>query len=450
MRRALLLATLLVLAGCSAPTAGGPAAPAGPTDAPEPATDAPDTATASPDRTTTAPGDDPTTDRPDDEETDDALVTVEGPDPDANETDLFLRTRALLEADTDPPRVVVTASPDVDFPATRVDRTFRALWIPRLDPDDPRRPATGGFPTASPAFYYPQTHTIYVNPVYVDNAAVNIEEILIEEFAHAVQFRNATFDAYYDPLVDGTRFRANLTTDERLTAIAVREGVGDVFVTARVQSVSLGLAADETIGAVVETRYSRSGVGYRLGFGPYLFGYEYADRRIDRAVETFSVYADPPETGEQVLHDTDEAPTPLTVEVEGDLERLRADTYGELFLRPALTAGLNRSAAERAAEGWGNDRLLNLSYDGPDGRQQGFVWVLDWDSAVEAEEFARLFAEYVVERGRPAADGRYTLEGREWDLRRLDDDTVAVVIGSASFHEAVSVTASGANVTVSG
>jgi len=442
MRRALLVATLLVLAGCSAPTAGGPAASPGPTDAPEGAT--------TPDRTTTAtPGDDPTTERPDDD-TDDALVTVEGPDPDANETDLFLRTRALLEADTDPPRVVVTASPDVDLPATRVDATFRALWIPRLDPDDPRRPATGGFPTASPAFYYPQTHTIYVNPVYVDNAAVNIEEILIEEFAHAVQFRNATFDAYYDPLVDGTRFRANLTTDERLTAIAVREGVGDVFVTARVQSESLGLAADETIAAVLPTRYSRSGVGYRLGFGPYLFGYEYADRRLDRAVETFSVYADPPETGEQVLHDTDEAPTPLSVAVEGDLERLRADTYGELFLRPALTAGLNRSAAARAADGWGNDRLLNLSYDGPDGRERAFVWVLDWDSAAEAEEFARLFAEYVVERGRPAADGRYTLEGRQWDLRELDDDTVAVVIGSASFQDAVSVSAEGANVTVSG
>jgi hypothetical protein len=437
MRRPLLLATLLVLAGCSAPVTSGPTA----TPTPETPTDPGTTAERPTDETTTAPS-----------ESDDALVTVEGPDPDANETDLFLRTRRLLEADTEPPRVVVTRSPDVDFPRSTADITFRALFVPGVDPDAPRRGRReGGFPTASPAFYYSETHTIFVNPAVVDNPAVDIEEVLLEEFAHAVQFRNETFRAYYDARVDGNRFRANLSTDARLATIAVREGVGDVFVTARVQSESLGLPAGETIASVVDTRYRRSGVGYRLGFGPYLFGYEYAARTVDRAVETFSVYASPPVTGEQVLHDTDEAPTSLSVTVEGDLNRAGADTYGELFIRPALSAGLNGSAAARAADGWGNDRLLNVTYDTAAGRDSGFVWVLDWDTPAEAEEFARLFADYVTERGRAAADGRYTLEGREWDLRQLDDDTVAVVIGPASFHEAVTVeTGAAGNVTVSG
>lgn len=436
MRRPLLLAILLVLAGCSAPVASGPAA----TPTPETPTNAGTTAESPTDETTTAPS-----------ASDDALVTVEGPDPDANETDLFLRTRRLLEADTEPPRVVVTRSPDVDFPQSTTDLTFRALFVLGVDPDAPRRGGGGSFPTASPAFYYPQTHTVYVNPLYVDNPAVDIEEILVEEFAHAVQFRNETFSAYYDRRVDGNRFRANLTTDARLATIAVREGVGDVFVTARVQSESLGVPAEDTIAGVVDTRYSRSGVGYRLGFGPYLFGYEYATRTVDSAVGTFSVYADPPVTGEQVLHDTDESPTSLSVTVEGDLQRAGADTYGELFLRPALSGGLNRSAAARAADGWGNDRLLNVTYDTGAGRDSGFVWVLDWDDAGEAEEFSRLFAAYVDERGRPADDGRVALEGREWDLRQLDDDTVAVVIGPASFHEAVTVEAGGeGNVTVSG
>lgn len=440
MRRALLLASLLVLAGCSAPVATGPE----PTSAPETPTDTGATTEPSAEETTTT-----TTPA---ESTDDALVTVEGPDPDANETDLFLRTRRLLQADTEPPRVVVTRSPDVEFPRNTADVTFRALFVPRVDPDTPRPGGReGGFPTASPAFYYQQTHTIYVNPLVVDNPAVDIEEVLLEEFAHAVQFRNETFRAYYDRRVDGNRFRANLSTDERLATIAVREGVGDVFVTARVQSESLGVADGETIAAVVDSRYRRSGVGYRLGFGPYLFGYEYADRRLERAVDTFSVYANPPETGEQVLHDTDEGPTPLSVAVEGDLRRVRTDTYGELFLRPALSAGLNRSAAARAADGWGNDRLVNVTYDGPTGRDSGFVWVLDWDSPAEAREFSRLFAAYVAERGRPVDDGRFAFEGREWDLRQLDDDTVAVVVGPASLHDAVTVEAeSGGNVTVSG
>jgi len=438
MRRALLLATLLVLAGCSAPVASGP----DPTATPETPSDA---------ETTTEPPADGTTTDPATAE-DGALVSVEGPDPDANETDLFLRTRRLLEADTEPPGVVVTRSPDVEFPQSTADVTFRALFVPGVDPDAPQLGRDDGdFPTASPAFYYPGTHTIYLNPAIVDNPAVDIEEVLLEEFAHAVQFRNETFRTYYDARVEGSRFRGNLTTDDRLATIAVREGVGDVFVTARVQSESLGLAGDETIGAVVDTRYRRNGVGYRLGFGPYLFGYEYADRRLDRAVDTFSVYADPPESGEQVLHDTDEAPSPLSVAVEGDLERARTDTYGELFLRPALTGGLNRSAAARAADGWGNDRLLNVTYDAPSGRDSGFVWVLDWDDADEAAEFSRLFAEYVVERGRPAADGRYTFEGREWDLREVDDTTVAVVVGPTSLHEAVTVeTGMGGNLTVSG
>lgn len=431
MRRALVLSVLLVLAGCSAPLGGDSASPT--TETGDGAT--PSGTTTDPATTTTAgtPGDG--ADGSDAE----PLVTVEGADLDANATDLFLRTRDLLNADTEAPRVVVTRSPDVPFPDREV-RTFRALFLPSLDPDAPRRPgADTDWPGAAPAFYYQTTHTVYVNPRFVDNPAVEIEEILIEEFAHAVQFRNETFSAYYDARVDGIRFRSTLTTDDRLTTIAVREGVGDVYVTSRVQVESFDFPADRTIARFLATQYARAGVAYRLAYGPYLFGHEYANRTVDSAVGTFAVYADPPTTGEQVLHDTDEPPTNLTVDVRGDLTRARSDTYGELFLRPALSAGLDRDEAARAADGWGDDVLLNLTYDGETGPESGFVWVLDWDDPEEATEFARLFDSYLEERGRAADDGRYALENREWELRVVDEDTVAVVIGQPSFHAAVTV-----------
>ncbi len=441
MRRAVLLATLVVLAGCTGPFGLGSEST---TERTEPTpTDAP--ATPTPDGGTDGSG---TTDAPDGTDTGDGpesdpLVSVEGAELDANASDLFLRTRAALNADTEPPTVVVTSSPDIDFPEAELS-TFRALFLPSVDPDATRdRDLGGDWPTSSPALYFPDTHTVYVNPVYVDNRRVDIGEILLEEFAHAVQFRNETFREYYDPLVDGLQFRPGLSVDERLTTIAVREGVGDVYVTARVQEESLGTPPSETIGEAVDTRYNRLGVGFRLSFGPYLFGYEYAERNLDGPRSTFGVYADPPETGEQVLHDTDEPPTDLTVRVDGDLERERADTYGELFLRPALSSELNRSAAARAADGWGNDRLLNLTYDAPVGTTSGFVWVLDWDDRGEREEFQRLFAEYVADRGRFVGDGRYRFENRQWTVRTLDADTVAVVVGSETFLDAVAVTATG-------
>lgn len=448
MRRVALLALLLVLAGCSSPFGGTPETTETPepttapetTDAPDPATN---TAPSGGGETETGPGDgrETTTSDGDGPSDGEPLVAVEGPDVDANASDLFLRTRALLDADTEPPRVVVTRSPDVEFP-TQEASTFRALFLPSVDPDVRRDGGDrGSWPTASPAFYYPDSHTVYINPLYVDNRQVDIEEILVEEFAHAVQFRNETFRAYYDPLVDGLRFRSNVTTDQRLTVVAVREGVGDVYVTARVQQESLGVPSSQTIASAVDTRYDRLGVGFRLGFGAYLFGYQYADRRIDTAPETFGVYADPPRTGEQVLHDTDEGPTNLSVRVGDDLERARTNTYGELFLRPALSAGLDRSEAARAADGWGNDRLLNLTLDGPSGPTNGFVWVLDWDDAEERLEFQRLFRRYLEDRGLSVGDGRFSLENRQWTLRKVDDDTVAVVIGPSSFLDAVETTA---------
>jgi len=442
MRRAVLLATMLVLAGCSAP-AGSPA---------EPATEAPaDTAEAPPDgaetttvggasTTTSSDGGETNADPTTAEERDDQLVTVDGPDPDANESDLFRQTRALLGTDTEPPSVVVTGSPDVEFPEQGLE-TFRLLFLPRVDADAPRRPTRNrDWPTASPAFYYQQTHTVYIDSRKVNTVRVDIQEVLVEEFAHAVQFRNETFASYYDRRVDGLRFRPNQTTDDRLTTIAVREGVGDVYVTDRVQQESLGREPRESISRVVVSRYLRGGIGYRLAFGPYRFGYEYANRTLDGAAETFGVYGDPPRTGEQVLHPTDEAPTNLTVSVVGDdLEPTRTDTYGELFLRPVLSGGLNESAAERAADGWGYDRLVNLTYDRDGERTSGFVWVLDWDDAEEADEFERLFRAYLNDRGRTTDEGRWRFENRVWDLRRIDGDTVGIVIGPSAFADDVTV-----------
>ena len=107
-----------------------------------------------------------------------------------------------------------------------------------------------------------------------------------------------------------------------------------------------------------------------------------------------AIYADLPESTEQVLHPTRYFTTrdrPVAVAIGGTeaLEaagwhRIFEDTLGELPIRVLAGTKLPADRAERVADGWGGDRLRALAR----GDDLALVWMTAWDSPADATEFA--------------------------------------------------------------
>lgn len=110
------------------------------------------------------------------------------------------------------------------------------------------------------------------------------------------------------------------------------------------------------------------------------------------------LYADPPDSTEQVLHpdkfaareEPDEValPADLAARMGSGWSVDTSDTFGEyvvsLWLREA-GSGVASADADAAAAGWGGDRLAYLA--GPGGAD-AVVWRTTWDSASDADQFA--------------------------------------------------------------
>jgi hypothetical protein len=418
----LVLATLLVLAGCNAPGSSGTTSDAAPT------------ATATP-----TPSPTPT---PTDEGLD--QMTVEG-------------TTPVTEPPSERPPVRITSGSlpaDVDANATlRRVETLTALDVSHLDlsvvepkPDSTSNPdgffeAVGFAPTDEQFLevtgqYREQRVTVRVS----ENASrAEVETVLVHEFAHALQFNSEQFTIFWAS-------RSVETLDDWFVARAMIEGP-TVYVTEAYSDRYDERAVNqtETMQAIVED--GSPWAGYLTGH--YYYGARYARSRVDSPKTLSALYRDAPRTSEQVLHGyrpADEPPADLSVAVHTDdgwvtgsddaaffAERT---TAGEVLVRFVLRTELEPSAADSAAAGWGNDSVVRFT----DGNSSGYAWVLRWDTVADAGEFAEAFRTY-RERG----GGNVSA----WRLERVGDRTTVVVGGDQALLEAVSVTASGAEVNVS-
>lgn len=126
--------------------------------------------------------------------------------------------------------------------------------------------------------------------------------------------------------------------------------------------------------------------------------------------EVDAVYADPPETTEQVMHldkwESREAPTPVDAP---DLAGILGEEWDVIDESPVGEAsigiflehfGVDRQIAMAAATGWGGDRAA-VAY-GPD-EAFALAWRLAWDTAEDATEFADAYAAVVETLPFPAA-----------------------------------------------
>ncbi len=174
----------------------------------------------------------------------------------------------------------------------------------------------------------------------------------------------------------------------------------------------------------------------RYGNSQYIEGFEYVTSRVDDPANLSRVYRSPPTTSEQVIHNRtpDEAP-PVALDVsitpaEG-WQEVGTDRLGEAFVRTTLAVGVQQARADRAAAGWGNDRLT--VYRAPGRENAGYAWSFAWDDAGEAAEFERALRDYLDARGE-RQDGRWALgDGLTARVIEGSDRSTVLVLGTEPF-----------------
>ncbi|WP_432764837.1 Hvo_1808 family surface protein [Halobaculum limi] len=309
-------------------------------------------------------------------------------------------------------------------------------------------------------FYSPTRDEITIVTDSPDSPTIS-NATLVHELVHALQ------DQQYD-LTNAT-YRGT-TQDGDLAISGVVEGEAN-YIEARYA---------ERCGAewdCVETPSSgssgSSGPGPNLGvlltlLNPYSDGPVYvADIVEEGGWEAFDeAFRNPPTSSEQVIHLTDDEPTPIEFTDTGtngwstfprdnpQLGQNGSDTVGEasiyaMFWYQAREYGadtinpnsLFQTDAEydtynydaEPSEGWGNDRLFPYRNGEGDDAEYGYVWITEWDTREDAREFhdtyLRMLEAHDVER---TDDGYLVVPDGPFEdafLVQLNDTRVTIVNG---------------------
>jgi len=401
MRRAALLSALLiVLAGC-----GGVADVA--------VTEPPTTETATPTPT-------PETD-----------VQVIGGDLPVDATTLFRRVLNLTGERFDAPILYVDTPEQMAAPSSSVLDTGDSQFRAALGFASPSR---NGSEVAVAAGYAP----VDGNSVHINDAILHKEDstevTVVHEFAHVVQFRKDWQRSVWD--VD-PEVRGGVNYDDQFTYYLVLEGAATYVERHYATQFVPGLD-----GRVAPTlaEYANASAHERLNLARYALGAEYVAERIDSPRDLERVHRHPPDSTEQVLHNSTDPVEHLSVtttEMENWTEQHR-DRQGELFLRIALRTELNKSTAVEAAHGWGDDRRITVSkYN-----RTATAWVLHWDDAANATEFEAAFDRYLDAKA-TRTDGVWEQSDGNATYRVVEanEETTVVFLGDEEFVRTATVNA---------
>ena len=128
---------------------------------------------------------------------------------------------------------------------------------------------------------------------------------------------------------------------------------------------------------------------------PYTDGFTFvreASQRGGGPASLNSLYADPPESTEQVMHPAKyrakekpiEVSLPNIASMAGQgWKQLDSNVLGELFLRVLIKQNGDADRADRGSQGWGGDRWQLLEFEG----RQAVVLKTAWDTETDAREF---------------------------------------------------------------
>lgn len=368
-------------------------------------------------------------------------ITVENGELPVNYSLVYARTADMLDRKTvaPPERVVIQSNEEMPTFQTRYSPFERAFGL-QVPPD---REAT-----FTAAAIVRSADRVEVNRGILDDPD-DTERILGHESVHVIQIRADAMERTEAVVFDRPR-----TTEKLYAATGVQEGTAEWV---QWEYERRYIDSDATPQADSTRSYRNLTAGRKLSFAPYHYGALYVEKRIDDPAQLQRVYQNPPRTTEELLHGLPPGSEPvaeLTV-LDGRSDDWGVvpdsrDTKGELFLRVAFTSALNRSAAARAADGWGADTQLELT--APDSDGAGYAWVHRWDDAANASEFDRLAREFL---NRTADERVATADGVVWRTAnttyrfvRLSDRTTAFLVGPSDFVRNATLSQNGTTVTV--
>jgi hypothetical protein len=347
------------------------------------------------------------------------------------------------------------------------DQVWEALFVIGEDREanEALQSATG---ETTAGFYAPSDDRIRIITDSPDSPTID-NATLVHELVHALQDQDGDL---------GERITATETQDAGLATDGVVEGEAN-YIEQRYTN-RCGAEWD-----CVETPGSGGGPGEPPNLGilltllqPYSDGPVYIDWLIERggweAVE--GAFEDPPQSTEQVIHLTDEEPIPIeyTDRARNGWETFPnqgeggSDTVGEasmyvMFWYQARTAraqtvspaSVTRTTSQydiynydaEPSAGWGNDRVFPYHKGSGEDAQYGYVWVTEWDSEQDAEEFAEAYGQILVAQGVPEneiedgdeIEGQYVIPSGEFaDAFRIDRQGTRVTIVNAPTAEDLS------------
>ncbi|MFB6234696.1 MAG: hypothetical protein ABEH81_09305 [Halopenitus sp.] len=279
---------------------------------------------------------------------------------------------------------------------------------------------------------------IVLNRRILDNATTT-EAVLAHESVHIIQFEQQAFSLTSDR-VGGGDLRG--TTDSQLAYRATIEGsavyAADAYHEAYMRNGTPPRAS-------MARRYENASGATKLALGPYHYGAEHIAARIDDASDLRTIYKQPPRTTSEVIHgvNTDRSPVaslPLDVhEGETWTERSdRRDRLGELYFRVALATELDDETAATAGTGWRADKRLTFT----DGENRSYVWILRFSDEQNATQAERAMTDYLDSRADPKRVDTPNGSVQVWTTPdtnatfrtvRVDAETVAFVIGDSTF-----------------
>lgn len=354
-------------------------------------------------------------------ETDDSPVTLANHTLDIDGELVFERVRILVDEDVaQPPVRVVTPDDGPDG-----DGTFAGG-----PPDMPEMFANHlgllnvSAGAGTPAGFADAQGFVYL--VEGSGSEQVMEQVLVHEYAHSIQFRSSMLE--WRGAGDGIP-----TTDAYLTRQSIIEG-GAVYVADEYTREYMADADIRPQSAQIGDSYADGTPGDRFLFAPYLFGPAYFDTVLDSPADFRWLHETPPATTSHVLHGIHPDKTvvqSLSVNVtDSQAWELRdgdgSDVVGEMATRIALSGTLDDETAGSAATGWAGDRLYAFDHEA---EGVGFAWALRWNDAANASEFATAFEEFAEEG----------VEQSATSLERVDDETVVVFLGPETFLQAGSV-----------
>lgn len=420
---AIVVASLLILAGCSVPVPGQDT-----TDAPGDKTTT-DTSTTTTEATTTTESPTTatttTTDANSTETEYGGPVEVTNGSLPFNASLVFERVTALLEVNVTPPEQVhIKSRESMKTNARGLPEFAQVMGIG--DGENRESVAAAGV-TRGPNYVALNARIL--------NDTDRARDVLVHEFVHVVQYRQESIETTYRSINPGT-------TDGQMTHLAIVEGI-PVFIEGEY---------DHEYGHGEPTGMDKMVAGYRQADGvqkyalaPYSFGAQYAEQRAGNASAVKDLYENPPMTTEAIIHGYMPGEEPMR-SLEGNITTgswswSDRDRLGELFVRQVLVTELEQDRVATAAEGWGMDR--HYTFD--NGSSTAYVWALRWDTVEDADEFEAATSDYLDAHGEKQ-DGRWQVDDNSYRVVRTSPETVVLVVGPDEFVTETSV--SGTNETV--